>query len=395
MTNGDRAGTALLKPVYLAVFLDMVAFAVILPVLPFYAMDLGGAGLWLGILLTSYSAAKLFGATVAGRLSDRFGRKPLLIVGLVGSGVSFILTGMAGSLVVLAIARAVAGLFGGTIATAQAYVADVTRPAERARYMGLLGASIGCGFIVGPGIGAALGGYGFVVVTSVAAVLALLNSLLAVFLIRETPRRRDRTRSTWSWQDLAAQPASIVILAAMFLTLFAFVSMETTLAFVARGEYGLDERGFGMILVYVGVIMIIVQGGIVGRLVPRFGERRLSAVGALLLGSSLLVLPFAQSFAVAMAFLGVLAVGQGLVSPTLSTLLSRRTSEAMQGGMLGLGQSVASAARAVGPVLAGWLYDQGPSWPFILGGTTAMVAAIALVRLRSTDTVEAEIKVEV
>lgn len=390
MATRDNAGTALLKPVYLAVFLDMVSFAVILPVLPFYAMNLGGAGLWLGILLTSYSVGKLLGATVAGRLSDRFGRKPLLIVGLLGSGVSFVLTGMAGSLVVLAIARGIAGLFGGTIATAQAYVADVTRPTERARYMGLLGASIGCGFIVGPGIGAALGGYGFVVVTSVAAVLALLNGLLAMFLISETPRQRDRASSTWSWHDLAAQPTSIVILGAMFLTLFAFVAMETTLAFVARAEFGLDERGFGMILVYVGVIMIIVQGGIVGRLVPRYGERRLSAVGALLLGSSLFLLPFAQSFAAAMAFLGFLAVGQGLVSPTLSTLLSRSTRAGLQGGMLGLGQSVASAARALGPVLAGWLYDQGPSWPFVLAGVAAMLAAVALARLKNAKAVQVE-----
>lgn len=390
MTRQDHAKTGLLKPIYLAVFVDMVAFAIILPALPFYAMNLGGAGLWLGILLTSYSAAKLVGASLAGRLSDRFGRKPLLIVGLVGSGISFVLTGLAGSLVFLAIARAVAGLFGGTIATAQAYVADVTRPAERARYMGLLGASIGCGFIVGPGIGAALGGYGFVVVTSVAAVLALLNGLVAVFLIRESPRQRDHERSKWRWRELAAQPASIVILVAMFLTLFAFVSMETTLAFVARAEYGLDERGFGMILVYVGVIMIIVQGGIVGRLAPRVGEQRLSALGALLLGSSLLLLPFAQSFAAAMAFLGILAVGQGLVSPTLPTLLSRRTSGGLQGGMLGLGQSVASAARAVGPVLAGWLYDQGASWPFVLAGAAAMAAAIGIARLRSADAEEVE-----
>jgi DHA1 family tetracycline resistance protein-like MFS transporter len=119
------------------------------------------------------------------------------------------------------------------------------------------------------------------------------------------------------------------------------------------------------------------------------GERRLSAIGALLLGGSLFLLPFAQSFAAAMAFLGILAVGQGLVSPTLSTLLSRLTSEGMQGGMLGIGQSVASAARAIGPVLAGWLYDQGASWPFVLAGTAAMIAAIGLSRLRAVDAAEA------
>lgn len=390
MTSQDRAPSTLLKPVYLAVFLDMVAFAIILPVLPFYAMSLGGAGLWLGILLTSYSAAKLVGATLAGRLSDRFGRKPLLLVGLFGSGLSFLLTGMAGSLVVLALARAVAGFFGGTIATAQAYVADVTRPGERARYMGLLGAAIGCGFIVGPGIGAGLGRHGFTVVTTVAAALAVLNALVAFFLVHETPRQREHKMPRGSWQELVVQPASMVILGAMFLTLFAFVSMETTLAFVARAEYDLDERGFGLILVYVGVVMIIVQGGIVGRLAPRVGERRLAAMGALLLGSSLFLLPFAQSFVAAMAFLCVLAVGQGLVSPTLSTLLSRLTSESAQGGMLGLGQSVASAARAVGPVLAGWLYDQGVSWPFVLAGTAAMIAALGLTWLGSARAVKLE-----
>jgi len=387
MSTPARPNTALLRPVYLAVFLDMVAFATILPALPFFAMSLGATGLWVGILLTSYSVSKLVGASVAGRMSDRFGRKPLLVICLLGSGLSFLLTGLSGSLIFLAAARAVAGLFGGTIATAQAYVADVTRPAERARFMGLLGAAIGMGFIVGPWIGAALGRYGFVVATSVAAVLALVNGLVAVFLVRETPRQRQDAGSASSWTELATQPAAITILVAMFLTLFAFVSMETTLAFVASAEYGLDARGFGMILVYVGLIMIFVQGGIVGRLSPRFGERRLAAVGALLLGTSMFLLPFADGFLTAMAFLGTLAIGQGLLSPTLSTLLSRTTRENRQGSMLGFGQSVASAARALAPVLAGWLYDQGASWPFVLAGAAALLAAGGLARLRRSEPV--------
>jgi DHA1 family tetracycline resistance protein-like MFS transporter len=390
MDSSTRPDTALLRPVFLAVFLDMVAFAIILPVLPFFAMNLGATGLWLGVLLSSYSVAKLIGASLAGRLSDRFGRKPLLILCLLGSALSFFLTGLSGSLIVLAVARGVAGLFGGTIATAQAYVADVTSPAERARYMGLLGASIGMGFIVGPGLGAMLGRYGFVISTSVAAALALANGLLALVLVREAPRHRAHVRTVWSWTDLGARPAALTVLVAMFLTLFAFVSMETTLAFVAREDYGLDAIGFGMILVYVGAIMIIVQGGIVGRLSPRVGERRLAAGGALLLGTSMLLLPFATNFGTAMAFLGTLALGQGLVSPTLSTLLSRSASAATQGSMLGVGQSVAAAARATAPVLAGWLYDQGASWPFVLAGTAALLAAGGLARLRSTDPVRAE-----
>ncbi|NKB87809.1 MAG: MFS transporter [Acidobacteria bacterium] len=390
MSTAQQSDPRLLRPVCLAVFLDMVAFAIILPVLPFYAMNLGATGLWLGVLLTSYSAAKLVGASVAGRLSDRFGRKPLLVACLLGSGLSFLLTAVSGSLLALALARAVAGLFGGTVTTAQAYVADVTGPRNRARYMGLLGASIGLGFIVGPGLGAALGRYGFVVVTSVAAAVALANGLLATVTLKESGATRSDARPPWSWNDVAAQPASLTILAATFLTLFAFVSMETTLAFVASDEYGLDERGFGMILVYVGLIMILVQGGIVGRLAPRIGERKIAAAGALLLGSSLFLLPFATSFGTAMAFLGTLALGQGLASPTLSTLLSRATRDGLQGGMLGLGQSVASAARAIAPVLAGWLYDQGTSWPFVLAGVAAMLAGAGLARLRSPDAVSVE-----
>ena len=154
--------------------------------------------------------------------------------------------------------------------------------------------------------------------------------------------------------------------------------METTLAFVSRDQYGLDERGFGMILVYVGIIMILVQGGLIGRLAPRFGERNLATVGALLLGSAMLLLPLARPLAAAAFVLGVLAVGQGLVSPALSTLLSRHSLQNEQGGMLGIGQSVSAAGRALAPLVAGWLYDQGESWPFLLAGVLALVGAFAV-----------------
>jgi DHA1 family tetracycline resistance protein-like MFS transporter len=381
---------ARLKPVYFAVFLDMVAFAVILPVLPFYAMDLGATGLWLGVLLTSYSAAKLLGAAVAGRLSDLFGRRLLLVICLFGSGVSFLLTGLAQSLVVLAISRAIAGLFAGTVAIAQAYVADVTPPQDRARFLGLLGASIGMGFIIGPAIGASLSHLGFVFATVLAAGLAFLNAFAALVTVRDSPSGRGALGERAHWQQVLAQPGLIVVLAAMFLTMFAFVAMETTLAFVARDSYDLDERGFGMILVYVGLIMIMVQGGLVGRLVDRFGERRVSALGALLLGTGLFMLPYAPNTAAGFVLLGVLAVGQGLVGPSLSALLSRRTASSLQGGVLGLGQSAGSAARAGAPVVAGWLYDQSTEWPFLLAGGAALLAGLAVARIRYRESAEAE-----
>ena len=387
--SAPRPGTVL-RPVYIAVLLDMMAFALILPVLPFYAMELGATGLGLGLLLTAYSSAKLIGAAAAGRLSDLFGRKPLLVVCLLGSGVSFLLTGLSGSLLVLVIARAIAGLFGGTVATAQAYVADVTTPGERARYLGLLGAAIGTAFIIGPGLGAWLSSWGFEWATFIAAGLAFANAIVATLTIRQSrpPAVESRT-AAWRWRQAVSRPAILAVLAATFLTVFAFVSMETTLAFVARDEYGIGERGFGMILAFVGVIMIIVQGGLVGQLAPRVGERRLATLGALLLAVAMFLLPLAPSLAAAMGLLAVLATGQGFASPSLSALLSRFTSHDTQGGMLGIGQSAASAGRAVAPVIAGWLYDQGAAWPFILGGAAAAVAIVGVVLGRTDRPAEA------
>ncbi len=385
--SGSVATTSGLLAVYLTVFVDMVAFAVILPALPFWAMRMGAGGLWLGVLLTSYSGAKLVGAALAGRASDIWGRKPVLVACLAGSGVSFILTGLAPSLLALAAARAVAGLFGGTVATAQAYVADVTRPTERAKYMGLLGAAIGTGFIVGPGLGVGLSRFGFLVVTLVAAALAFGNAILAVVKIRETQPAAARALVD-AESRAGGRRGAVVILSATFLIIFAFVSMETTLAFVAHDRYSLAERGFGLILVFVGLVMIVVQGGLVGRLAPKYGERRLACYGALLLGTSLVLLPLAPGLAATILLLGLLAFGQGLASPTLSALLSRYSVGHERGGMLGIGQSTASAARTIAPITAGWLYDQGAPWPFLLAGLMALIAGLVVSRSPRVDVTE-------
>lgn len=386
MHRTDATSPGDLKIVYLTVFLDMFAFAIILPGLPFFAMDKGATGLWLGILLTTYSACKLAGAAIVGRLSDVYGRRPLLILCLAGSGLSFLMTGAAETLIGLAVARAVAGLFGGTVATAQASIADVTSPGERARYMGLLGAAIGTSFVVGPALGAGLARLGFPTVAMIGAAVAFANAVLAWARLPESSRRRTRPplaeAMTDSLGDVLGQVTAVRILLATFLTLFAFVSMETTLAFFARDRFGTGARGFGMILVYVGLIMIVVQGWLVGRLVPRYGERRLAAAGGLLLGVALVLLPVGPSIVGILPMLGLVAVGQGLASPSLSSLLSRISRRDEQGGMLGIGQSVAALGRAIAPVTAGWLYDQGVPLPFIAAGLLAIAAAVAVAGLR-------------
>lgn len=378
-----------LPVVYLTVFIDLMGFGIILPLLPFYAEAFGATGVWVGAILTAYSAAQLVGASVLGRLSDRVGRRPVLLMSLAGSAASLLLSGLAGSLWLLLAARALAGLFGGSIAAAQAVIADVTAPGERAKYMGLLGASIGLGFVFGPALGAGLARFGFGAAAFAAASLAAANLLFAFLRLPETrgaeQRRHVRSRVDWSnFLDALHHPSMGRLLAATFLSTLAFVAMEATFALLGEARLGLTAGRLGFVFAYVGVVMVIVQGGFVGRLARRFGERALATAGALVMAVSLAALPLVPSLRAALGVLAGLAVGQGLTTPMLSTLLSRATDADEQGGTLGLGQSLAAAARAVGPIGAGWLYDRAMSAPYAASAAVMVVAAL-LVGTSRTD----------
>ncbi len=399
--DGLAAGPhrASLAVVYATVFLDILGFGIILPFLPYYAEHLGATGLGLGLLFTAYSATQMVGAAVLGRLSDRFGRRPILLLSLLGSALSMALCGFAQTLVGLCLARALAGLFGGSIATAQAYVADVTEDHERAKYMGLVGASIGLGFVVGPALGVAIRGlgYSFAGAAFTAAGLALVNFLFGLARLREstTVRSAMSARRPGPAQMLRAlaRPGLTQVLLAAFLTTFAFVGMETTFAFLGAVRFAFDERSFGLVLVYVGVVIVIVQGGLIGRLTRRFGVRPIAVVGGSAMALALAGIGLGTTLPVALAALGLLAVGQGLVSPSLSTLNSLTAAAGEQGWSLGAGQSLAAAARGVGPVMAGWLYDQSGrigglpagALPYLLAAGAALLAAILVASIRLAE----------
>jgi DHA1 family tetracycline resistance protein-like MFS transporter len=377
-----------LPVVYFTVFLDLVGFGIILPQLPFYAEAFGATGVWVGAILAAYSAAQLVGASVLGRLSDRVGRRPVLLMSLAGSAASLVLSGLAHSLWLLLVARGLAGLFGGSIAAAQAYIADVTAPEERAKYMGLLGASIGLGFVFGPALGSGLARFGFGAAAFTAAGLAAANLLFAFSRLPETrpaeARRHTHSRVDWSnFLDALHHPSIGRLLAATFLSTLAFVAMEATFALFGEARLGLDAGWLGVVFTYVGVVMVIVQGWLVGRLAPRFGERALATVGALVMAASLGALPLAPSLGAAFVVLAGLAVGQGLTTPMLATLLSRATDADEQGGTLGLGQSLAAAARAVGPIGAGWLYDRAIGAPYAAAAAVMVLAAVLVGTVRT------------
>jgi len=411
-----------LAVVYLTVFIDLLGFSIILPLLPFYAEHYGATGVWVGALLSAYSAVQFVSAPILGRISDRMGRRPVLLASLAGSAASLALTGAAHSLWLLLAGRALAGLFGGSIATGQAYVADVTRPADRAKYMGMLGACIGLGFVFGPAIGAGLSPLGFGAAAFFAAGLAAANLAFAWFKLPESRRAlipqplppipgegeidprgySAKGETLTSARRCGSPPVSNHgtqlpsprigtrgdpggegrglgrYLAATFLTNFAFVGLEATFALFSQKQWGLDAAGFGLVFTYIGVIVIVVQGGLIGRLHRRHAERGVATVGAALLAVMLLLLAVTPNLPLGLLVLTGLGLGQGLVSPMLSTLISRAAGADEQGGTLGLGQSFAAAARGIGPIAAGGLYDLTRSLPYLAGALLALCAALLL-----------------
>ena len=368
-----------LLPVYVTVFLDLLGFGIIIPLLPFYAEHFGATGLWIGAIVAAYSAAQFIGAPILGRVSDRVGRRPILLGSLAGSAVSLLVTGLAASLPVLLVGRALAGLFGGSIATAQAVIADVTAPRDRAKYMGFLGASIGMGFVFGPAVGAGLSRFGFGTAAFAASGLAAANLVLAFFRLPETRNPAavgPRSRLSWThFRSALDHPSVGRLLAALFFSVLAFVAMETTFALLGERRFGLGPEELGLVFTYIGVVIVVVQGGLVGRLTLRFGERSLGVAGVLTMAAALALLPFVPSALGALAVVGALALGQGLASPAQTALLSREAGADEQGGILGVGQALSAAARGIGPLAAGWLFDRALYLPYVAGALLMLLAA--------------------
>lgn len=371
----------ILAILFVTVLLDLLGFGMIIPLLPFYAQQYGASEVQIGLLFASYSAAQLVFAPLLGRLSDRVGRRPVILASL-GTGIAaYLVFAAAPSFIVLLLARTASGAAASTFGIAQAYVADVTPPAERARGMGLLGAALGLGFVAGPALGGLLGLYSLVAVPLGAAALAALNFTLALAWLPESrsATRRERARST-AWLDVAAlgrlgrDRKLLAIMALFFLVTYAFSQMEATLALYCQLRFGFGQVETSGLFVFVGVIMVAVQGGLVGRLVPRFGERRLILVGIALMAAGLLALPAAPVVALLAGAAGLLALGNGLWHPAYLGLLSRLTADDTQGGTLGLSRSFGALARVLGPPAGTWLFAHlGAGWPFWSAG--ALMAA--------------------
>ena len=350
------------------VFIDLVGFGIVIPVLPFYAegTTFNATPRTVGLLFASYSIMQLIFSPILGRLSDKYGRRPVLLISIIGTGIGFLVLGFANTLPMLFAGRILDGITGGNISTAQAYIADITTKENRASGMGLIGAAFGVGFIFGPAIGGILSQWGIHVPFIFAAALCFANAILLYFRLPETvkPNRPVEHRAATGrgfrhLMNSLKQPRLAFVLTIYFLFVVAFSIMTTSFSLYTMFRFGYDAQHTGYLFAYVGVIAVIIQGGLIGRLVKRFGEMPLVIVGALCFAISLFAVPFVGPAAGGLAGLliggGVFSLGNSLATPALTSLASKSAAAEQQGPILGVTQSVASLARAVGPSLAALL----------------------------------------
>ena len=372
--------------IFITVFIDLIGFGIVIPLAPFYAEHFGASAFTVGMLQASFSLMQLLFAPFWGRLSDRIGRRPVILIGLFGSAACYLLFGLAESLTVLFIARMLAGIAGANIATAQAYVADVTTQENRAKGMGMIGAAFGLGFIFGPAIGGVLSGFGPTVPLLFAAALSFVNFVAAWFVLPESRKPAAEVRARVSrfraLSEAVTLPGLPYLLLIFFLVTAAFSSFEATFALFGEKHFGFTPSNIGYVFAFVGIVLTVVQGGLVGRMARRFGEPRLVPFAILMLAAGLALLPVARTIPMLLVACALLAVGSGFNNPSISSLISRISSADEQGGILGVSQSVSSLARIIGPFVGGAVYQRfGSTAPF--GGASAVMLVAFVVSLFS------------
>ena len=403
MTDGTVKSKRPLLVAFVTIFLDLLGFGIIIPIQPFYAENFGASPTMVTLLGGSYSLMQFIFAPMWGRLSDRLGRKPIMLVSIATASIGYLLFGLAESLLMLFIARMVSGVGTANIATAQAIMADVSGPNERAKAMGLIGAAFGLGFVLGPAIGGLLGQFGGEVPAFAAAGLSALNFFGAIWLLPETysaERRgsaRPRVGRLAAFKRAMAQANVAPMLVMGFIITTGFALMEqvialyiehtTVIGYSAEETFQLATAKTTYVLVVVGVGMAIMQGRLVGPLVRRYGERRLLRIGIIVNAISLASIPLTGvvGYPWLFVFAILLAIGGGLANPSLQSLLSRSVARDEQGLTMGVSQSLSSLGRVVGPAVAGVLYEIGHNVPFLVGAVLVASALLLWMRVTPPD----------
>ena len=385
-----------LGALFLITFINLAGFGVVLPVFPFFGTLVQATPGQITVAMGAYSLGQFLGAPLWGKLSDRFGRRPVLIASLLGATLSYLILAHSRDIMMLGAARLFGGLMAGNVAAAFAYVGDITSAEQRPKAMGMIGAAFGLGFIFGPAIGGLLAGNhpdpsDFITVGYASAAVSALAALAAWLLLPEslTPERRAEARADRgdlkAGAVLRAKPVIWALMALTLLVIGAAAMMETTLAFFSRDSFGWGPSDVGLAFGAVGLISTILQGGAAGPLARRFGSGALAVVGVAFHAVGLAMLALATSGLALMAGLAVMSIGLGLFNPAFQTLASEQTSDSDRGLVMGLTQGASSLGRVVGPAVSGSIYAGiGHRAPFAIGALVmALTIGVALLVARA------------
>lgn len=365
-----------LSSIFLIVFIDLLGFGLILPLLPYYAETFGATDFEVGLLVAVYAAAQFVATPLLGRLSDRVGRRPVLLISIAGNLVGFVLLALAQSLEMLFVARILAGFTGGNISVAQAYISDVTDARSRARGLGLIGAAFGLGFIIGPALGGLLSQWGFAVPALGAAALSLINFLLVVAWLPESltaqARQDARERPPLTLRAMVEalrKPLVGPLLHTRFFFALAFSMFQTIFALYALRRFDLGARETGYILAYVGLLSVLVQGVAVGKLAQRFEERTLILASTALMALSLIGWALAPSVPVLLLILAPTALSGGVLNTVINSAISKTVAPIEVGGTLGIASALEALTRILSPAVGSLLLANLGTWaPGVFGG---------------------------
>lgn len=371
--------------IFLIVFLDLLGVGLIAPLSPYIMGRFDTSGMAVAMLTLCYSAAQFLATPVLGVLSDRFGRRPVLVLSLLGSSIGYVVFATAGTIHLLFLSRLLDGATGGNISTAQAYIADITPAKDRAKAYGLVGAAFGLGFTLGPAFGALLTPISLMAPVWAAAGLSLVTMSLVFFFLPETVTPEKRRREPITVRDLnplatlfrvllmRGLPSLILVI---FMLNFAHAELRTSFGILLKDKLSYSETSTSWMFAYLGMMAVLVQGGLVRKVAPRLGNKRTALLGLPLAAAGYALLPVGHAGWVVVIALGLMALGDGLSKPTITSMLSGSVDPRHQGAVMGASQATSALALVLGPILAGQLYDHvGRGWPFWTG---AMMVAGAL-----------------
>ncbi|MBI3999807.1 MAG: MFS transporter [Candidatus Omnitrophica bacterium] len=402
MSDSRHSSRVALLTVFLAVLIDLMGFGIVLPLLAFYASIFQASAVEIGLLYSIYSFAQLIFSPIWGGLSDRFGRRPIMLISTLGASFAYLIFGLAHTLSLLFISRLIAGIMGGNISTAQAYVADVTTHEDRAKGMGLIGAAFGIGFVIGPAVGALLIHPSFLKLFHIvpenefalpgffASTLSFISFLLVLFKLPETVNKEKNngnrivksgvfTKTFWQFISGGKRFFPLLVLS-MFLLSFAQASLYSSFPLFCKNQLNLSAGQVGMLFVYMGLIAVVIQGGLIKTLTKKFSEEKLFLLGSILMTIGLALIPFAYTKSSLILVLGIMSIGGSLNGPTLNSLISKEAEPDKVGVTMGTSQGIGSLGRVIGPTWGGFLYEIWFRLPFIL--TAAFLFLTVLVGLK-------------